>query len=200
MFGGGGRCVRVWTSLFFYLSCIYFFCACIYFFCAFLKNRQNKLHFSVSANFSVCVLSRTENSYNYSVGFRIFLLGYFGTDRIIVIFLCVPKKRTEKFVTHRAIRVSSSCFIGKNQETKIKRLPQVEAPRRSVCRSKGKIASARPMYSIFFTEILKRSCLRSCLFVSRPSSSSQPRPLLLPSFSTFPLPTPASSSLVASPT
>ena len=101
VFGGGGQRVRVRTSLFFYLSyaCIYFFCACIYFFCAFLKNRQNKLYFSVSADFSVCVLSRTEKSYNYSVGFRIFLSGYFGTVRIIVIFLCVPKKRTEKFVT-----------------------------------------------------------------------------------------------------
>ena len=95
-----------------------FFCACIYFFCAFLKNRQNKLYFSVNPDFFVCILSRTEKSYNYSVGFRIFLSGYFGTDRIIVIFLCVPKKRTEKFVTHRAIRVSSSdgLFIDKGYE------------------------------------------------------------------------------------
>ena len=85
----------------------FFLCVHI-FFCAFLKNRQNKLHFSVSAYFSVCLLSRTEKSYNYSMGFRIFLLGYFGTDRIIIIFLCVPKKRTEKFFTHRIIRVSSS--------------------------------------------------------------------------------------------
>ena len=102
VFGGGGRWVRVRTSLFFYLSyaCIYFFCACIYFFCAFLENRQNKLNFSVSADFFVCVLSRTEKSYNYSVGFRIFLSGYFGTGRIIVIFLCVPEK------THRKIRYS----------------------------------------------------------------------------------------------
>ena len=50
----------------------------------------------MSADFSVCVLSRTEKSYNYSVGFRIFLSGYFGTDRIIVIFLCVPRKNTQK--------------------------------------------------------------------------------------------------------
>ena len=48
----------------------------------------------------LCVLSRTEKSYNYPVGFRIFLSGYFGTD--------VSKKRTEKFVTHRNIRVSGS--------------------------------------------------------------------------------------------
>jgi len=42
------------------------------------------------------------------VGFRIFLSRYFGTDRKIIIFLCVPKKHTEKFVTHRNIRVSIS--------------------------------------------------------------------------------------------
>ena len=49
--------------------------------------------------FHVCIVTQ---------GFRIFLSGYFGTDRIIVIFLCVPKKRTEKFVFHRNIQVSSS--------------------------------------------------------------------------------------------
>ena len=42
------------------------------------------------------------------MGFRIFLSGYFETDRKIVIFLCVPKKRTENFFTHRTIQVSSS--------------------------------------------------------------------------------------------
>ena len=51
-----------------------------HFFCAFLKNRQNKFHFSVSVDF-FRVLSRTEKSYNYSVGFRIFLWGYFETHR-----------------------------------------------------------------------------------------------------------------------
>ena len=69
----------------------------------------------MSAYFSVCVLSRTEKSYNYSVGFRIFLSEYFETDRIIVIFLCVPKKRTKKFVTHRAIQVSSSAGWNSSQ-------------------------------------------------------------------------------------
>jgi len=88
MFGGGGSGVRVMR--------IYIF-LCVHFFCAFFKNRQNKLYFSVSFYFSVCLLSRTEKCYNYSVGFRVFLSGYFDTDRIIVIFLCVPKK------THRKI-------------------------------------------------------------------------------------------------
>ena len=85
MFGGGGSGVRVMR--------IYIF-LCVHFFCAFFKNRQNKLYFSVSFYFSVCLLSRTEKSYNYSVGFRIFLSGYFETHFSV---------RTEK--THRKIRL-----------------------------------------------------------------------------------------------
>ena len=35
-----------------------FSCACMYFFCAFSRNRQNKLHFSVSADFfHVCIVT-----------------------------------------------------------------------------------------------------------------------------------------------
>jgi len=79
-----------------------------HFFRAFLKNRHNKLYFSVSDDFFCVYIVTHRKSYNFSVGFHIFLSGYFETDRIIVIFLCVPKKRTEKFITHRKKRDSSS--------------------------------------------------------------------------------------------
>ena len=65
--GGGGARVRVrdrcggrWDFLCLF---IYFFCACIYFFCAFLKNRQNKLYFSVSVDFfRVCIVTHRKIS------------------------------------------------------------------------------------------------------------------------------------------
>ena len=54
----------------------------------------------------LCVLTRTEKSRNFSVGFRIFLSGFLKCK-----FFCVYReKRTEKFITHRNIRVSSSVW------------------------------------------------------------------------------------------
>ena len=45
-------------------------------------------------------------------GFSYFSVGIFGTDTLVTIFsMCTVEKRTEKFVTHGAILVSSSVSI-----------------------------------------------------------------------------------------
>ena len=53
-----------------------FFCACTYFFCAFLKNRQNKLYFSVSDDFSMCIVTHRKIIQLFC-GFSYFSVGIF---------------------------------------------------------------------------------------------------------------------------
>jgi hypothetical protein len=54
-----------------------FFCACTYFFCAFLKNRQNKLYFSVSVDFfRVCIVTHRK-IIQFFCGFSYFSVGIF---------------------------------------------------------------------------------------------------------------------------
>ena len=54
-----------------------FFCECKYFFCAFLKHRQNKLRFSVSADFfRVCIVTHRKIIQLFC-GFSYFSVGIF---------------------------------------------------------------------------------------------------------------------------
>ena len=66
----------------------------------------------------LCVLTRTEKSSNFSVGFRIFLSGFLKRTEKIRIFCVYREKRTEKFISHRSIRVSSSDVL-KNENGRL---------------------------------------------------------------------------------